>query len=148
MKTSFFSRFLTFTLAFYAANIIAIGVLTLIQAEVFFSHDFWRWLLSSIRLDVGPAALAELFRSPLMGLLFALLGPRTPDRSFIVKLAIGCGAFSYAVAFFISLAGNIPGQVAVSATTFGLIELSELGLPFAAILLARLFVPRNIPALV
>ncbi len=139
MKTSFFSRFLDFTLAFYAGSVAAVFVLTVVKTATFFPHHFWAWLLDWIRYDVFPIALAELFRSPLMGLLFALLGTRWLDRSSTIKFGLACGAFSYAVAYFFSVLGSTGGALAHVVINLNLIEYFMLGLPVAIILLSRFF---------
>jgi hypothetical protein len=146
MKTSFFSRFLAFSLAFYGGSVAAVFVLTVVKTAVFFQHHFWSWLFRCIKGDVFPIALAELFRSPIMGLLFALLGTRRLAPSSTIKFGIACGAFSYAAAFFFSILGSTRGTLAQSVTSLNLIEYSLLGLPVGLVLLSRFFTARNIQA--
>ena len=137
MKTSFFSRFLAFGLAFYVGGVVATFILTVVKTASFFRHDFWSWVLACIKTDVFPIALAELFRSPILGLLFALFGTRWLDRPSTLKFGFACGAFSYAVAYFFSFLGSTGGALAQSVSDFSLIEYTLLGLPVVLVLLPR-----------
>jgi hypothetical protein len=137
MKPSFVSRFLAFTVAFYVGSLVSVFILTVVKTAVFFQHHFWSWLLEWIQGDVFPVALAELFRSPLMGLLFALLGIRWLNRSAAVRFGVACGAFSYAVAYFFSIVGSTGGAMAHAVANFNLIEYFLLGLPIGLVFMAR-----------
>jgi hypothetical protein len=137
MRASFYSRFLWFTLAFYAGCVATVFFLTIVRTGIFFQVHFWTWLWAWIKGDVFPVALAELFRSPLMGLLFSFLGPSKHDRSWILKFGLACGAFSYAIADFFSVIGSSRGSHAEFVTNHNLIEYSLLGLPIAFVLLSR-----------
>ena len=136
MKLSFLSRFLAFTVAFYAGAVGAVFILEIVKTAAFLPHGFWSWLSAGIKGNVFPIALAELFRSPVMGLLFALLGPRWLERSATIKFAVACGAFSYAIAFFFSILGSMRGSFAPLVTNHYLIECSLLGLPVGLVLLS------------
>jgi hypothetical protein len=137
MKTSFFPRFLAFSGAFYGGCVVCVFLLTVVKTATFFQHDFWLWLLSWIKGDVFPIALAELFRSPLMGLLFAWRGSRLFTRREIVTFGIACGAFSYAVGYFFSVLAGTGGALARAVDDFSLTEGAILGLPIVLILLSR-----------
>ena len=142
MKTSFISRFLGFSLAFYVGGVAAVFVLTIVKTAVFFPVHFWRWLIEWMGADVLPVALAELFRSPIMGLLFALLGTRCLAPSSTVKFGVACGAFSYAIAYFFSILGSTHGTLAQAVTNLNLTEYTVLGLPVGLVLLSRFFTTR------
>jgi hypothetical protein len=144
VRTSFLFRFLVFSPAFCLGSVASVSVLTVVKTAVFFSHDFGSWLISWIEADVFPIALAELFRSPVMGLLFALLGTHWVERSSIIKFGFACGAFSYAVAYFFSVLGGTGGVVAQCVTSVNLIEYFLLGLPIALVLLSPLLVSRRV----
>jgi len=121
MKTSFFSRFLGFTLAFYTGSVVTIFILTLVKTATFFQVHFWSWLFEWIKDDVFPIALAELFRSPVMGLLFALLGSRWFAPSSTIKYGVACGAFSYAVTYFFTILNGMGGILSLLVANFNLI---------------------------
>ena len=144
MKTSFISRFVSFSVSFYVGSVVAIFILTVVKTATFFQHHFWSWLLDWIRFDVFPVAIAELFRSPIMGLLFALFGARWLAPSTTIKFGLVCGVFSYAVAYFFSVLGSTHGSLAQTVVDYNLIEYFLLGLPIALILLSRLFAGQNI----
>jgi hypothetical protein len=144
MNASFVSRFLAFSLAFYVGSVAAIFVLTVVKWAVFFQHHSWSWLLGLMRYDVVPVALAELYRSPIMGLFFALLGARGLAPSSTIKFGMACGAFSYAIAFLFTMIRSTPGPIAQAVIALNLIECSLLGLPVALVLLSHFFAARNI----
>ena len=146
MKPSFFSRFLAFSLAFYIGSVAAVFVLTIVKWAVFFQHHSISWLLSLITYDLIPVALAELLRSPIMGLFFALIGARWLARSSTIKLGIACGAFSYVIAYFFTVLRSAPGTLAQFVASLNLIEYSLLGLPVLLIVLSRFFTARNTQA--
>ncbi len=143
LRLSFVSRFCRFTVSFYIGSVGAIIFLITIQTAVFKHPGFWSWWKNAMRFDVFPVAIAELLRSPLMGLFFALLGARGLVRASVFKLVLGSGAFCYALAFFFVMLGNIPGEIAVLPGTSDLIEVSEIGLPIIVVLASRWFVAKN-----
>ena len=144
MKTSFFSRFVSFSVAFYVGSVVAVFILTIVKTATYFQHHFWPWLLSWMIGDVVPITIAELFRSPVMGLLFALLGARWLSRNTTIKFGLACGAFSYAVAYFFSVLGGNRGTLAQTVIDYNLIEYFLLGLPVGLVLLSRLFAVQNV----
>ena len=146
MKVSFFSRFLAFSLAFYVGSVVTVFILTVVKTATFCRDDFWSWLFIWIKLEVFPVAFAELFCSPIMGLLFALLGARWLAPSSTIKFGVACGAFSYAVFYFFGILGSIGGILAQAVSSLNLIEYSLLGLPVALVLLSRFFTAKNIQA--
>ena len=136
MKTSFFPRFLTFTLSFWCGVVISVFLLTAINAASFFHGHFWLWFANGIRYNLLPVAMAEIFRSPLMGLLFALLGSRDLGRPDTIRLGSVFGAASYAIANVFTLAGFASWSLAPYFRQ-PMAEYIILGLPIALILLSR-----------
>ena len=55
MKTSFFSRFLGFSLAFYVGSVVAVFILTVVKTATLFPVHFWRWLTQSTTIKFGLA---------------------------------------------------------------------------------------------
>ena len=138
MKLSFFPRLLVFALSFWGGTVSAIFLLTAINAACFFPRHFWPWFLDGIRFDLLPVALAEMFRSPVMGLLFAWLGSPDLSRSGMIRFGVVCGAVSYAVAGVINLASFAPWSLAPYLRQ-PVAEYIILGLPVVLILLSRFF---------
>jgi hypothetical protein len=136
MKTSFFPRFLAFSGAFWSGTLASIFLLTAINAICFFPQHFWPWFLDGIHYDLLPVAGAEMFRSPIMGLLFAWLGnPRFSLRT-LMRFGAVCGASSYAVADACNLAGFASWSLAPYFRQPGA-EHIILGLPVVLIILSR-----------
>ena len=142
MKPSFLARFLGFSVAFYVGSVVGVLVLTVVKTAVFFQHHFWSWILGWIKDDVFPIAVKELFRSPIMGLLFALLGARGMAPSSTLKFGAVCGAFSYATAYFFTILRST-GSLPQLYFRFNLIEYSLLGVPVLLILLSRFYSVKN-----
>jgi hypothetical protein len=138
MKISFFLRFCVFTLSFWGGIVGSIFLLTAINAACFFPRHFWLWFLDGIRYDLLPVAVAEMLRSPVMGLLFAWLGSHDLSRSGIIRFGAACGAASYAVASVVNLASFASWDLA-SYLRQPVAEYIILGLPIALILLSRFF---------
>jgi hypothetical protein len=64
MKNSFFSRFLGFTLAFYAGTILSVFILTVVKTAAFFPHGFWPWLGDKRNRTSFLLSLPNLFVRP------------------------------------------------------------------------------------
>jgi hypothetical protein len=146
MKNSFFPRFLAFSGAFYGGSVITIFLLTVVKTAVFFPAHFWSWIHEWMGADVLPVALAELFRSPLMGLWFAWVGSRHFGRREIMTFGIACGAFSYAVGYFFSILSSTGGILAQSVISLNLTEYFLLGVPVGLGFLSRFFTVPNVRA--
>jgi hypothetical protein len=140
MKITFLSRFLGFTLAFYTGTILSVFILTVVKTAAFFPHEFLPWLWSQMKSDFFPFVIAELVRSPLMGFLFALVGPRWNSKISTVKFGVWCGAFACAFAFFFGMLGNSGSPFGRMILGTNLIEYFLLGLPVVLVLVSRWFV--------
>jgi len=140
MNISFFRRFLVFTLSFWVGTILSVSALTffhVVSEVVFIFHShFGGWLLDGLRYYVFPIALAEMFRSPLMGILFAWLGSSHWNQAAIIRFGIVCGAASYVVAWLLNLLGHMSWSMAPYFQQ-PLAMYMMLGLPVALILLSR-----------
>jgi hypothetical protein len=130
-QASFFARFLAFTATFWSGAVSAFAILILIEQAFFFHGPFWPVLLGDIRGGLIPVAIAELFRSPVMGFLFAFLGRRQLNLRTVSRFGATCGALAYAGADILILSGRTD-HVQVPLT-----EYANLGLPVILILLSR-----------
>ncbi|HEY0256544.1 MAG TPA: hypothetical protein VGC39_03795 [Candidatus Methylacidiphilales bacterium] len=141
MKISFWQRFLAFTLSFWGGIVVALFLLKAVNAFCFSPYHFWAWFLDEIHYDVFPVALAELFRSPIMGLLFALLGSRKFNLRALIRFGAVCGGASYIVADAFNLAGFASWNLAPYFRQPLVVEYIILGLPIVLILLSRFEAP-------
>jgi len=144
-KASFLRRFGLLTLGLYLGAVLCVFVLTIVKIVCFFPYHFWHWLYYWSRYDVLPVALAELLRSPVMGLLFALLGARHLTPRGIFRFGAVCGMLAYATAHFISLLASTGRPYSTIIQDWGLIQAATLGLPVVLILLSRFLDWKNPP---
>ena len=143
MKSSFFLRFLLFSLAFYGGRIVVVFLLTVIKTAFFYNAHFWSALLDWIRFDVLPVAVKELFRSPVMGFQFASLGTRHLVRREIISFGAKCGISGYALAFVFSILAGKGEWLRQIISDFNLISIPLLGLPVVLILWPRIWTSKR-----
>lgn len=141
MNLSFPWRFLLFTCAFWSGAVLSIVLITATSRAGSYHVHYWPWFLSGLRENLFPIVLSELFRSPFMGLLFALLGRRYTQKRSIIRFGIVCGLASYILADAFKLMGESSWRWALYFRGIS-VESVVLGTPILLILLSR-FVPEK-----
>jgi hypothetical protein len=134
----FLQRTLLYATGLFVGCTLCVSIITVAQKYTVSTPKVWPYVLDWFRFWVWPVMVAEMIRSPLAGLFYALLGPARYTRSRILGFGATCGLVAYGFAYFFSVVAGRGPEMRQIVSGWNLIQGSTLGVPLILILIALL----------